>query len=184
MNSDSEKIKRIEISLMRKISEIENRNNVFRGNSTFLKPLTVLHDKIPEYTNKNIGYTVRSDLVESLNIPNDTNTYITEISLPHPGVYFIRYRLELNLSLGFSCIKSSIILMETRSNKILENINTILNINRTTITSSDNFVYTGEENELNLKLFININYGREGNTGILTVVKNGNFPILTATRIA
>lgn len=185
MNCDSEKIRRLENSLMGKISEIEHRDNTFKGHITISKPLVFSPQILPEYNERNIGYTIKSNIDDNLNIENDVKTSITNITLPCPGVYFVRYRLELNISLGISCLKSSCITIETSSNLLLENINTIVNNNNQMITTSiDTFIYTANETELTLFLYIKCNFGRGINTGNLTVVKNEVLPVLTVTRIA
>ncbi len=186
MNEEEEsfiidKIKTLEQSLNGKIIEIENRNNVFRGSITIKKPIIFQPRSNLEYKIYNIGYNYSINIESKLNIISDIETEILSFTLPTLGVWMIKYRLEINFSLGFTCLKTSRIKLEGERNKFIDNINNIPSINQLTITTSDTVIITGE---VNLKLKCLFTFGRSSDMGIFTIVKNGDFPILNITRIA
>lgn len=185
MNEDNsfiiDKIKIIEQALIGKVSEIEHRNNVFKGFIRILNPIIFSPFSIPHYNEENIGYNYNLNIETDIGIISDREYNILSFKLPCYGVWMIKYRLEINLSLGFTCLKNSRIKLSGSHRDYIDNINNISNINQLLVTSSDTVIVS---DEVNLTLKCYFVFGRVISQGIFTIIKNGDFPILNITRIA
>lgn len=191
MNGDQELEKRlstIEHRLITIIHDIEKRNNDLYGELTINKPIIFSPLRVPSYSSKHIGYTISNSIDENMMIMSGNEFLVTSILLPCYGVWNIHYRMELNLTLGFTCLKNSKISINTNlenhcHTKIIDDINTVNIVSNMTTTVSNSLIYNVSENKLNLYLFVNFTFGRTNNLGTFNIIPRC-IPILSGTRIA
>ena len=177
----------IKILILNKLSvkELRENDHELNGIITVNNPINYNYKITPIYYPRNIGYICNNNILDDIFIESDKKILLLSLSLPCHGIWFIRYNLELYLSVGFSVLKSSkIILTDSNLNEILININNIGYLNQLRITNSDSIIHQFN-NEINIiNIYIQFNYNIYYNKDfILKVIKN-NFPILSATRIS
>lgn len=182
-----EKIIRINNSILGKLTlrELENKNINFHRTIVFDNPIILSYQKSDS---NNIGYQCSNNIEEDLSIETDKEILLLSLNIPSCGVWFIKYRLEMNLSIGFSALKFSKIVLNLNSedsnvSQIVTNYNSINYLNQILITNSDSTIIRIEDN-VNVNIFVNFCYGKVlFPDAVLKINKNNNFPILSATRI-
>lgn len=189
MDSEENRIKQIENKLVSITHSIERRDNLFKGKLTLFKPLKFSFEYPYNYEETDLGYTITSNIEENITIISGTDNLLCSLIIPCYGVWLIKYRLEMTLSLGFTCLKSSEVCISTDENndiskQILSNINNINPIIQTKTVDVDNFIYTPTIGNLTIYLFLQVTFGRNSNPGVFNVIKNDNLHTITCTRIA
>ncbi len=171
-----------EDSILNKIKILENSlNNRIKNSHSISYPILFAPSSYPSYKSYNIGYTYNINIESNINIVSDNEINILSFKLPYYGVWIIKYRLELSLSIGFTCLKSSRIKLIGDSKTFIDNINNVSNFNQLVVTNSDTTIIT---NEINFTLKCMFVFGRKDTTCSLIIIKNDDCPILTITRIA
>lgn len=185
-----EKIIRINNTMISKLNlnQLKNKNINFKGSITFDRPLKLNYEQLSTLEINNIGYTCSNNIEEDFIVNNDNIILLLSLHIPCCGVWYIKYRLEMNLTIGFSALKCSKIILNLNSEdsnlkQIILNINNINFLNQTLMTSSDS-VITKIDQSTNVNIFVSFYYGKLlFPNAIFKIIKNDLFPILTATRI-
>ena len=178
----------IEHSMLTNIHSIEKRNNILYGELTINHPITFIPLILPSYKRGDIGYTINNVITENIIILSGIEVFLSSIILPCYGVWMINYRLELNLSLGFTCLKSSRIIINknidnSESQQIINDINTVNIINNSITTINNSIIYSTNDENLSLNLFVNFTFGRLNTPGIFNIISNDTISIFSVTRI-
>lgn len=187
----NEQINEIKRQLIGKTSviQLERNNNIFSGINTFTNPIKSFLNVKPKYNDKCIGYKISKTICETKVIECGKETHLISLNLPCYGIWMITYRLEMNLTLGFSCLRASKITLnldsEDSSNlQLINNINIITPQNQSTMTNTDTIIYEVLDDNPVLNLFVTFTYGISSNNGVFTIKQNLSLPNLVATRIA
>lgn len=184
--------KRVRVLEQSSITSLYRINKRFNRLDESLKinyPLIFIPDKSTLYSSsENIGYKINNIIDDNIQIISGNDYILSSIILPCYGVWLINYRLELNLSMGFTCFKSCKITVNTSKDEtifenIINDINVINNINVVTATISNNVIYRVFDDKFSLKLSVNFVFGRNSNQGFFNIIA-GSIPIFSATRIS
>lgn len=181
------RIRNLEQSIIKTIHTFERIDNNSCENLTITNPITFFPLVKPTYEMKNIGYEINNFINEDLTITNNIETLISSISFPCCGIWLISYKLQFNLSLGFTSLKySKITVNEEIENSdyqkmIINDINTINNINHVTTTCHNSSVYTVNEN-FKINLFVKFTFGKSNISGIFKIISSC-IPIFSVIRI-
>ena len=183
------RIRNLEHSMITTVHSIEKRKNTLYEELTIHHPITFIPLRVPLYKRGDIGYTINNITNENIPLLSGIESLISSIILPCYGVWIINYRLELNLSLGFTCLKNSRIVVnknidDSNSHQIINDINTVNIINTSTTSIKNSVIYSTNDENFNLNLFVSFTFGRNNNSGFFNIVSNDTIPIFSVTRIA
>lgn len=183
------RIRILEHSMIKTVHSIEKQKNTLNDELTINHPITFIPLSIPLYKRGDIGYKINNTINENIEILSGVENLISSIILPCYGVWMVTYRLEINLSLGFTCLRSSKVIVNknienSNLQQIINDINTVNVINHSTTTINNSIIYSTNDNNFNLNLFVNFTFGRLNSSGIFNIVSNNTIPIFSVTRIA